>query len=183
MGFSSSVTRSTDTFSISDSRCLRRASSWETRSWASTTCFSCESFARASCKPCERDQWFVPWGNHHILRTKYTVDPSKTIGIIPGIISLHHSECFEFPDAAFWLYARPVPAPRRLRLTLSPSRLQIISFNEWKRPPEVLCGGFSESRRWKRRRSDDRLIELSEVTPDRAHRNSTFVGHEVELEV
>jgi len=59
-GFSG-VTLSTDTFSISDSRWLRRASSLETRSSASTTCFSCESFARASCNPCEQDQLFILW--------------------------------------------------------------------------------------------------------------------------
>ena len=35
------------------------------------------------------------------LRTKYTVDPSKAIGIIPGIMSLYHSECLEFADAVF----------------------------------------------------------------------------------
>ena len=35
------------------------------------------------------------------IRTKYTVDPSNAIGIIPGIISLYHSECLEFADAVF----------------------------------------------------------------------------------
>lgn len=60
VGFSSVATLSTDTFPICDSRCMRRASSWETRSRASVTCFSCENFARASCKPYEQDQRFVP---------------------------------------------------------------------------------------------------------------------------
>lgn len=130
MNFFSGATLSTDTFSICDSRCLRCASSWATRSWASTTCFSCESFARASCKPYEQNQWSWLWeGTATVIsRTKYTVDPSKATGIIPGIISLYHSECLEFAGAVSLLYARPVLVPRWILLVLFPSRLQTIPF-------------------------------------------------------
>lgn len=121
---SSSIILSLDTFSTCDSRCLRCASSWATRSWASTSCFSCDSFARASCNPCGQTQRSDVWTEQpdFDLHTKYTLDPSKATGIIPGIMSLYHSECFEFADVVCWvLYARRVPALKRTRLAALPS--------------------------------------------------------------
>ena len=56
----------------------------------------------------------------------YTADPSNAIGIIPGTISLYHSECLGFFDALSWLYERPVLVLRGIRAALLLSRMQIM---------------------------------------------------------
>jgi len=78
----------TATFCLADRRSATSASSSCTRALASSRYFSCARLSRASCNP------------------RYTTEPKRATGIMPGSRSEYHCAWADLPEVADWLYVR-----------------------------------------------------------------------------
>jgi hypothetical protein len=97
----------TTAFCLADRRSATSASSSCTRALASSRYFSCAKISLASCNPCkEKTSAKHVKGVREILLTRYTAEPKRATGIMPGSRSEYHCAWADLPEAADWLYVR-----------------------------------------------------------------------------